>query len=81
MHLCETMIIKSAKVEPMRVNHLDDVFYRTPHLARKTLTAKQLRETLLYNSDGRIMACGYLWSIVSKSLGAGMYLVTLKEWK
>lgn len=44
-----------------------------------TMTTKQLRDLLLYN-DGRIMACGDLWDIQSKSLGAGVYRVWLKKW-
>ena len=43
-----------------------------------TMTTKQLRALLLYN-DGRIFACGDLWDIQSKSLGAGVYRVWLKR--
>lgn len=70
--------MKTQATTTERVNHLDDIFYRMPTLARKTMTRKQLRETLLYNSDGRVMSCGRIWEIVSKSLGGGIYLVTLK---
>lgn len=33
-------------------NHLDDNFYRMPGIAQKTMTHQQVRETLLYHSDG-----------------------------
>ena len=45
-----------------------------------TMTTKELRTLLLYN-EGRILACGDLWDIKSKSLGAGVYRVWLKKWK
>lgn len=44
-----------------------------------TMTIAKLRALLLYNG-GYIFACGDLWDIKSKSLGAGVYQVWLKKW-
>lgn len=60
------------------MNHLSDNFYTIPHLARTTMTTRELRETLSH-TDGAILANGSMWDIVSKHLGAGVYRVTLKK--
>jgi hypothetical protein len=64
--------------KPAMHNHLPQNFYVMPEYARTTLTTKQLRETYLA-TDGWIMACGYSWNIVSKSMGAGVHSVTLER--
>lgn len=61
-------------------NYLTDNFYAMPLYANTTMTSKELKETLLY-TEGNIMACGELWDIKSKSLGAGVYKIWLKKWK
>ena len=60
------------------MNHLSDNFYTVPHLARTTMTRKELKETLL-DTEGCILANGSMWDIVSKHLGVGVYRVTLKR--
>ena len=62
------------------MNHLSDNFYKMPEHYSSTLTRKQLQETLLA-TDGRVMACGRLWDIKSKHLGAGIYLISLARRK
>lgn len=57
---------------------LSDIFYTTPRYANTTMDKKDLKELLLH-SDGWIMACGHMWDIGSKHIGAGVYRVTLKE--
>ncbi len=53
-------------------------FYTMPHLASTTMDKKDLKELLLC-SGGQIIACGHMWDIDSKHIGAGVYRVTLKE--
>ena len=36
-------------------------------------------QSLLLNSDGKAMACGHLFDIVTKNLGAGVYQISLKR--
>ena len=31
------------------------------------------------STDGKIMACGYIWDIKSKHIGVGVYRVFLRE--
>jgi len=57
---------------------LPEAFYRTPESARTTMTREKLRELLL-KTDARVMACGCMWTIVSKPIGAGVYEVTLRR--
>lgn len=57
---------------------LPDIFYSMPKMASAALTRRQLREILL-TTNGKILACGYMWEIVQKHLGAGIYRVTLKR--
>jgi hypothetical protein len=57
---------------------LPDHFWTIPATAQTTMPRKQLQSVLLA-SDGAIIACGRLWDIVSKNLGAGVYRVSLKE--
>jgi len=52
-------------------------FWTIPDFANVTVTTKELRVIQLKNG-GRILAQGYLYDIVAKSLGAGVYKVTLK---
>lgn len=60
------------------VNHLPNAAYQMPATWYGTMTTKQLRETLLA-TDGRVLACGELCDVVGKSLGAGVYRVTLRK--
>jgi hypothetical protein len=53
-------------------------FWAFPAAARTTLTARQLKEALLQH-DGRLLAHGRLWDIVSKKIGPGVYEVSLRE--
>lgn len=62
------------------VNHLSSNMYTMPGSYRQTMTRAQLKETLLA-TDGRILACGNLWTIKSKHLGVGVYEVTTVSWK
>lgn len=57
---------------------LSDNFYNIPKIANTTMTTKQLREILL-QTDGRLLANGTYWDIVSKKIGPGIYRVSLKE--
>jgi len=34
---------------------------------------------VLLSTDGKIMACGYIWDIKSKHIGVGVYRVFLRE--
>ncbi len=72
-------MVARAETTQREVNHLPISFWQIPDHARVTLTRSELKETLLYHSDGRILACGYLWDIRSRSLGAGVYAVTLEK--
>ena len=45
-----------------------------------TVTRAQLRAMLL-KTDGKMFACGELFDIQSKNLGAGVYRVTLSPFK
>lgn len=58
-------------------SHLSNNFYSMLALAKATMTRNQLKETLLA-TDGWVMACGRIWDIRSKHLGAGVYSVYLK---
>jgi len=60
------------------MNHLTNNFYTIPHLAHTTMATKELKETLLH-TEGSILACGRMWDIVSKHLGAGVHKITLKR--
>ncbi len=42
-----------------------------------TMTRKDLREMLL-ETGGNMLACGQLYDIVAKDIGAGVYKVSLK---
>ncbi len=52
--------------------------YRQPEIYQTTMTKKDLAELLL-ESEGFIMACGHVYNIMSKALGAGIHKVWLKE--
>jgi hypothetical protein len=58
---------------------LSTTFWIQPSIHRQTMTAADYRKALLYHSDGCILACGRLWDIVGKPMGAGVYLVSLRE--
>ena len=60
------------------MHYLTDNFYKTPHIARTTMTKKELQDTLLH-TDGAILANGRMWNIVSTYLGVGVYKITLKQ--
>jgi hypothetical protein len=45
-----------------------------------TLERDDLR-SLLSESGGQLMARGVLYDIISKHLGAGVYRVSMKEWR
>lgn len=53
-------------------------FYTMPHYASTVMDSKNLKELLL-STSGRIIACGSLYDIKSKSLGAGVYKVFLER--
>ncbi len=57
------------------LNHLCSI----PKFAHVTLKTKDLREFLLRTMGGKLMAHGKMWKVVSKSLGAGVYRVSLKS--
>ena len=56
---------------------LPKTFYTMPELAHMTTDRKELKELLL-NTGSDIIACGRLYDIVTKHLGAGVYKVSLK---
>jgi len=56
---------------------LNGNFYSMPDIANETMSRKDLRELLL-DTGGRILTCGWLRTIVSKHLGAGIYRITLR---
>ena len=56
------------------LNHLASM----PGLAHTTVERKELKQILL-DTDGQLMACGRLWDIESRHLGAGVYRIKLKE--
>jgi len=56
---------------------LPDIFYTMPRVANTTMDKKDLKELLLHN-EGWIMACGHMYDIESKHIGAGVYRITLK---
>jgi hypothetical protein len=58
--------------------NLPDNFWSIPKIAHTTMTTRQLRDVLL-ESDGRILANGDFWEIVSKRIGPGVYRVSLKQ--
>jgi len=60
------------------VKTLPNVFYNMPHIASTTMDRKDLKELLLA-TDGWVLACGSIYDIATKSLGAGVYRVTLKR--
>jgi len=62
----------------MKAKDLSEAFYRTPEVARMTMTRKDLRELLL-DTGGKILSCGRLRTVISKHIGAGVYEVTLSK--
>ena len=57
---------------------LSNKFYIFPNHAHTVMSTKEFRQ-ILKDNDGYILVQGRLWDIVGKSLGAGMYRVTLKK--
>lgn len=49
----------------------------SPKYGHTTMLIDDLRQVLL-ETGGNVMACGYLWDIKSKHLGAGVYKVSLE---
>ena len=58
-------------------NHIPTNMYIMPRYANTVMTRKEFKETLKA-TDGRILTAGYMWDIIGKAIGAGMYRVTLK---
>ena len=52
-------------------------FYTMPEWASMTIDKKELKELLL-NTGSDIIACGRLYDIITKHLGAGVYKISLK---
>ncbi len=61
------------------VQDLPEAFWTLPRSAETTMDTIRLKAILLRH-DGRIGAQGIMWDIVSKSIGPGVYRVSLKEW-
>lgn len=61
-------------------NHLSDMMYISPGIARQVMTSQQVKETLAY-TENFIMACGRCWSLKIKNIGVGMKEVTLKPFE
>ena len=57
---------------------LPDNFYTMPDKAEKVVDRKELKKILL-GLGGRIIACGVLYDIKNKHLGAGIYKIFLKR--
>jgi len=55
---------------------LPDHFFTMPKTAHTTMTTPELRSVLLRH-DGQIIACGELWTIRNKHIGAGVHRVSL----
>lgn len=53
-------------------------FWQIPYTASDTVTTAQLRQVLL-ETGGTLMACGELFNIKSKPLGAGVRKVYLTK--
>jgi len=59
--------------EPLK---LEDAAFRNPTGFRKIVTTADYRRIVL-TEQGRIIACGHCWDIKGRSLGAGLYEITL----
>jgi len=53
-------------------------FYTMPEIAHTTMDNKDLKELLL-TTGSNIIACGRLYDIKTKPLGAGVYKIWLKR--
>ena len=60
------------------MHYLTESFYKTPHIARTTMTKKELQATLIH-TEGVIRANCRMWNIVSTHMDVGIYKVTLKQ--
>ena len=58
--------------------NLPDSFYIAPAVANMTVRTKELQELLL-NTEGWVIARGRMWEIKHKSIGPGIYRVSLKQ--
>jgi len=58
------------------VKTLPKSFYTMPTLANMVMEKGDLKELLL-NTGGSVLANGYLYDIVAKHIGAGVYKITL----
>jgi len=57
---------------------LPNNFYALPDIAKTTMDRKDLKELLL-ETEGWVIACGRMYDIESKDIGAGVYRVRLKR--
>lgn len=57
-------------------NHLSNNMYAYPGIAKQVMTTEQVQETLLA-TDNSVFACGYMWALKVKDIGAGMKEITL----
>jgi len=58
------------------VKTLPKSFYTMPTLANMVMEKGDLKELLL-NTGGSVLANGYLYDIIAKHIGAGVYKITL----
>lgn len=59
------------------VHHILDMWAKSPSMTT-AVTSSILRKLMLY-TEGRVSSCGYIWDIEKKSLGAGVYRLSLKK--
>ena len=59
---------------------LSEYFYQKPETAHEIMSTKDFKELMLI-TQGTMSAQGKIWNIKGKSLGAGLYKVTLTKWK
>ena len=62
-------------------DNLPMTFFTAPGASSTNIvmTVRSFRDLLGYN-NGRLMACGSLWDLKAKGLGAGMVRVWLEKW-
>lgn len=60
------------------MNHLSPNIYSNPYMYTQIMSKKEYQETL-NATNGEINACGYVWTVVGKQVGAGMYRVSAKK--
>ncbi|CAB4203546.1 hypothetical protein UFOVP1382_158 [uncultured Caudovirales phage] len=69
---------RKAKAAEAAANAFIDAAARIPDSFSKTMETKDFK-ALLLTTDGWMMAAGYSYDIVGKSLGAGVYRVSLRR--